>query len=79
MEIMQDRTGCLTVLDQGDHVLGVITDGDIRRALSVNLNLTSTSVNDIMTFQPVVCPFNLNLQAVREVWHLDPILCICLG
>lgn len=42
------------MLDERDHVLGVITDGDIRRALSVNLNLTSTSVNDIMTFEPVV-------------------------
>eukprot|EP00889_Picochlorum_renovo_P007402 jgi/Picre1/34432/NNA_001900.t1 len=66
-ELCGKGTGCLTVLDDHDHVLGVVTDGDIRRALSLDLNLTSTLVKDIMTSRPVLCPCNSKLKVIREM------------
>ncbi len=49
MEMTQKGLGMTAVVDDEDHVEGVFTDGDLRRALDRNVDLRSTPMKDVMT------------------------------
>jgi arabinose-5-phosphate isomerase len=49
-EINDKRFGCVGVVDQAGALIGVVTDGDLRRAISTELS--SRKVDDIMTRNP---------------------------
>jgi len=51
--ITQFRLGAVAVLD-GDHILGIITDGDIRRMLEKHTDLTAITAADIMGRSPKI-------------------------
>lgn len=55
IEISQKRKGATAVVDEG-RIAGIITDGDIRRMLERNLDLTRTTANDIMSPSPKSMP-----------------------
>ncbi|WP_392558521.1 KpsF/GutQ family sugar-phosphate isomerase [Orbus mooreae] len=51
--IMTDAgIGAISVVDDKQHLLGIITDGDIRRSLKCNVDFFSKTVNDVMTINP---------------------------
>lgn len=54
VEISKKRLGATAVVDTNDELLGVITDGDLRRMLekSITLELDSIKATDIMTKNP---------------------------
>ena len=49
--ISKNRLGAVVVTD-GNHVMGIITDGDIRRMLENHPSLTGITANDIMNKNP---------------------------
>lgn len=51
VEISQNRLGVVVVMEE-EHILGVITDGDIRRMLEKHSNLTDIRAEDIMNRFP---------------------------
>lgn len=51
IEISQNRLGATAVVD-GDELLGVITDGDMRRSFEKEIDVLSLSARDIMTLHP---------------------------
>jgi len=51
IEISQNRLGVVVVID-GENILGVITDGDIRRMLEKHTNLADIKAKDIMNIHP---------------------------
>ncbi len=52
IEMTRKRLGATVILnDQGD-ILGIITDGDLRRMLEKNLDMTTIKASDIMTRTP---------------------------
>ncbi len=51
MEISQNRLGAAVIVDAKD-VLGIITDGDIRRMLENHTNLLNIKAKDIMSLNP---------------------------
>ncbi len=51
--ITQFRLGAVAVLD-ADHILGIITDGDIRRMLEKHTDLTAITAADIMGRSPKI-------------------------
>ena len=51
IEISQNRLGAVVVIEE-NLILGIITDGDIRRMLGIHSNLTDISAKDIMTVSP---------------------------
>lgn len=56
--------GCLGVIDENGHLIGVITDGDLRRHMTADLIVRQTA--DIMTRQPkTIQPDILAAEAVR--------------
>ncbi len=47
--------GIAVVVDQDNHLMGVLTDGDIRRCYAKNIDF-STSVSEVMETKPVTIP-----------------------
>lgn len=54
VEISKKRLGMVSVVDDEDKLLGVMTDGDIRRQLEMGADIYSLHVEDIMTKTPAV-------------------------
>ena len=51
IEISQNRLGAVVVIE-GDIILGIITDGDIRRMLENHTNLSDLTASDLMNRNP---------------------------
>lgn len=53
VEISSKRLGLTAIVDEQDHLLGLYTDGDLRRTLDDDaINLRTTSIADVMTRSP---------------------------
>lgn len=52
IEISSKRLGCTSVLDRNNNLLGIITDGDLRRMLQKNVALNEITAQDIMSPNP---------------------------
>lgn len=52
LEMTSKRLGCTAVVENGKRLLGIITDGDLRRMLQKNPDLTAIRASDIMTRNP---------------------------
>jgi arabinose-5-phosphate isomerase len=52
IEITKKRLGAAVIIDDKEFVLGIITDGDLRRMLEKNLFTTDVKAKDIMTLHP---------------------------
>ncbi len=66
LEMTQKRLGVTAVTDGNDHLLGIITDGDLRRLIKNNVpDANSLTAKDIMTANPVViAPDELAIEAL---------------
>jgi len=65
-EISRGRLGMTAILDDDRHVVGVFTDGDLRRTLEKGRDLRSTPIVDVMTCGPrVIGPEKLAAEAVE--------------
>ena len=53
-EISSKRLGVTAVLDADGELVGVVTDGDLRRAIERYDNVLSKSASDVMTKNPKV-------------------------
>jgi arabinose-5-phosphate isomerase len=66
VEMSRKGLGMTTIVDADRHVLGVFTDGDLRRILDKPLDLRSTRMGDVMTANPKsVRPRMLAAEAVH--------------
>ena len=52
IEISKKRLGMTVIIDDGHHVLGIFTDGDLRRLLEKTLDLENIHLADVMTKNP---------------------------
>ena len=52
VEISSKRLGATAIVDNNDILLGIITDGDLRRMLEKNISLDGVTAADIMTATP---------------------------
>ena len=52
VEISSKRLGATAVVDGDNKILGIITDGDLRRMLEKNISLNDVTAADIMTPAP---------------------------
>jgi len=66
VEMTRGRMGMTAVLDDEGRVVGVYTDGDLRRTLQKNPDLRTTKVIDVMTREPrTIGPEKLAAEAVE--------------
>lgn len=54
VELSKKGLGIVSIIDSEDRLLGVITDGDLRRQLEKEADIYSLVVEDIMTKNPIV-------------------------
>lgn len=67
-EMTKKRLGVTAVVDETDQLLGIITDGDLRRMLEKNVSLDSVTAKDIMTLNPkTIAPNELAVYALDEL------------
>lgn len=60
--ITKNRLGAVTVVDEEGKLIGLVSDGDIRRGIEKNENIMTMSAEDIMTNKPI--SVNENMLAV---------------
>jgi len=52
VEISQKGIGMTSVIDENDHIIGIYTDGDLRRSLNEEVDIHTTVVSDVMGHNP---------------------------
>jgi arabinose-5-phosphate isomerase len=68
LEITRKRMGMTAVLDAQDRVLGIFTDGDLRRLLERDVEIRALTVEQAMTRSPAsIGPGALAVEAVRTM------------
>jgi arabinose-5-phosphate isomerase len=67
VEMTQKKLGMTTVLDDHGTLLGIFTDGDVRRALDSNIDIHNTMVDTVMTCKPKTIRKNI---LAAEALHL---------
>jgi arabinose-5-phosphate isomerase len=71
LEISQKRLGVTAVLE-GEQLMGIITDGDLRRMLEKTVTLEGIKARDIMTLHPkMIRPEALAIEALDEMRKFD--------
>lgn len=66
IEISRKGMGMTAVADDAQHIVGIFTDGDLRRALSRDVNLRTTRIDEAMTPSPrTILPSALAAEAVE--------------
>lgn len=53
VEMTEKRLGITAVVDTANHLLGIITDGDLRRMLEKSVQIDKITAGDIMTKNPI--------------------------
>jgi arabinose-5-phosphate isomerase len=72
LEISKKRLGTTAVVDDRDALLGIITDGDLRRMLEKDANLASVTAREIMTINPkTITPDALAVEALDLLRQYD--------
>ena len=68
IEISKNRLGATVVCNKEDQVIGIITDGDLRRCFENNTDLKTLVANDIMSKNPLmVDPSSLVYDAFKKM------------
>lgn len=68
LEMTGKGLGMTAIVDDADRVLGILTDGDLRRALERSVNFTDSGVEALMTRNPrVIGDDRLAVEAVEEM------------
>lgn len=66
LEMSRGRMGITAILDRDQHVLGIFTDGDLRRTLQNGVDLHATPIASVMTRGPrTISPDKLAAEAVQ--------------
>ncbi len=52
LEISEKKTGCAIIIDAKEHIIGIFSDGDLRRHLKQNENLLKQPIEKVMTKNP---------------------------
>jgi arabinose-5-phosphate isomerase len=67
-EITAKRLGMTAVIDEQQHVVGIFTDGDLRRILERSSDLRALRLRDVMTTAPrSIGPDHLAAEAVQQM------------
>jgi len=66
LEVTRKKLGMTTVIDNDGKLLGIFTDGDLRRAFEKGADIKTTPVSDVMTKSPkTILPDHLAIEALN--------------
>ncbi len=72
IELTRYPLGAACVVDDGGRLLGLITDGDVRRALQVHEDIRSLSASQVMTARPVTISPTASLRQAADLMENRP-------
>ncbi|MBT8537649.1 KpsF/GutQ family sugar-phosphate isomerase [Polynucleobacter paneuropaeus] len=67
LEMTAKRMGMVVTIDQNQKVIGILTDGDLRRLLEKNVDLASIALKDAITSAPRTIPPELLAEEAIEM------------
>lgn len=67
MTITSARAGAVTVVDDEQHLLGIFTDGDLRRLLKQGIDLETTTIAEVMTQNPLRVKSNILVEEAHRI------------
>lgn len=76
IEMTEKKLGLTTIVDDEDHLIGIFTDGDIRRFFESNKDMHTTYIKDLMTVSPLTISADslaleaLNLMEAKKITSL---------
>lgn len=76
LEITSKRLGCAVVVDEKEQILGIVTDGDLRRMLEQHKDTSNLTAGDIMSSAPKTTPVDtlavkaLNIMRTNSISQL---------
>jgi len=73
------RAGSVAVVDEEQHVVGILTDGDLRRHLTDDKDITNMCVGEIMTPDPITLTTDhlaVDVLALYEQHNIDDLLIV---
>ena len=79
LAMTQAKSGCLSVINQQGKLVGVFTDGDLRRHMAADEGLLGRPLADVMTRQPAcVLEDALAMEAVKifDERHIDDLIVV---
>ena len=63
----ENPQGAALVLDQKSLLLGIVTEGDLRRSLAENIDIDSSKAEEVMSSKPITIKINSLLSEVLTV------------
>lgn len=79
IELSKKGLGAVTVVDDDNQILGIITDGDLRRQLEKGVDVYSLKVEDIMSRNPSVIPDGKLAVDALKIMKQKNISCLLVG
>jgi len=82
MTMTRLKSGSVAVVDNDHKLLGIFTDGDFRRHITVNKKLLEESIRDYMTEDPVTVTEDtmaVSLLSLVEDRHIDDVIVVDAG
>jgi arabinose-5-phosphate isomerase len=79
LEISKKGVGMTAIVDDEQHVLGIYTDGDLRRTLAKKLDFNTTPIRNVMSVNPRrIGPGSLAAEAVQmmEQFNISQMLVV---
>ncbi len=76
VEITKKRFGMTTVINDKAHLLGVFTDGDLRRMLDKGLDIRKTKINEVMSKNCITLPPHHLAEAALQIMEAHKITSI---
>lgn len=76
VEMSTKQLGMVTIEDDAHHICGIITDGDLRRALNKAVDIYHLEVKDIMTAMPITIRENVMAVDALQLMKKKSISCM---
>ena len=72
-EINRKNVGFVLITDKKNRLLGILTDGDVRRMISKGISFEGKTIDEIMTFHPKTIDEKVSLAHTMELMQKDEI------
>jgi arabinose-5-phosphate isomerase len=59
LEMTEKKLGMTAIVDEDNRVIGIFTDGDLRRTLARNIDINNTTISEVMTPQCALISANI--------------------
>ena len=78
LEMTRKGLGATAVVDDANHLIGIFTDGDLRRTLEKNADLRGVKIADVMTRNPRTMPSDKLAAEAAQLMQSRKITCVLI-